>query len=133
MKKILQNIFAFLARAIIKKYKPKIIGITGSVGKTSAKEAVFAVVSQKFRSYRAAKNFNDELGLPLAIIGYNDNPQKNPLLWLRVFFRILLGKCFICDHIIDLRIFLGYILLVEVLILVVDYQPLLSQVGSRLI
>ncbi len=89
MKKILQNIFAFLARAIIKKYKPKIIGITGSVGKTSAKEAVFAVVSQKFRSYRAAKNFNDELGLPLAIIGYNDNPQKNPLLWLRVFFRAI--------------------------------------------
>ena len=84
MKNILQNLLAFLARAIIKKYKPKIIGITGSVGKTSTKEAVFAVVNQKFKSYRAAKNFNDELGLPLAIIGYNDNPQKNLFTWLQV-------------------------------------------------
>lgn len=89
MKNILQNLLAFLARTIIKKYKPKIIGITGSVGKTSTKEAVFAVVNQKFKSYRAAKNFNDELGLPLAIVGYNDNPQKNLFTWLQVLLRAI--------------------------------------------
>jgi UDP-N-acetylmuramyl pentapeptide synthase len=41
MKNLVQKFLAFLARAIIEKYQPKIIGITGSVGKTSTKEAIF--------------------------------------------------------------------------------------------
>jgi len=47
MKKFLQNFLASLARKIVYKYKPTVIGITGSVGKTSAKEAIFYVVSEK--------------------------------------------------------------------------------------
>ena len=40
LKKILQNILARLARMILHKYKPDVIGVTGSFGKTSAKEAI---------------------------------------------------------------------------------------------
>ncbi len=44
-----------------------VIGITGSVGKTTAKEMVSAVLSQKFNVLKTDKNFNNELGVPLTI------------------------------------------------------------------
>ena len=58
-----------MAVLILKKYHPKVIGITGSVGKTSTKEAVFAVLDGHFRVRRNEKNYNNEIGLPLTIIG----------------------------------------------------------------
>jgi len=69
LKNILQYILKLLARAIIKKYQPDMIGITGSVGKTSAKEAIDAVLREKFKIRSSIKNYNNELGLPLTIIG----------------------------------------------------------------
>ncbi len=44
-----------------------VIGITGSVGKTTAKEMVSAVLSQKYNVLKTDKNFNNELGVPLTI------------------------------------------------------------------
>ncbi len=88
MKQTLQNILAALAKKILAKYQPKIIGITGSVGKTSTKEAVFFVVNQKYRTYRPLKNFNNEIGLPLAIIG-TDSPGKNVFGWIGVLAHAL--------------------------------------------
>ena len=70
MKRALAIVLAFLARKIISKYKPKIIGVTGSFGKSSAKEAIFHVLvgtGKKVRRNRG--NFNNELGFPLAVIG----------------------------------------------------------------
>lgn len=88
MKKTVQNILAELAKRILAKYKPKIIGITGSVGKTSTKEAVFFVVNQKYRAYRPLKNFNNEFGLPFAIIG-TDSPGKSISAWIALFSKAL--------------------------------------------
>lgn len=45
-----------------------VIGITGSVGKTSAKESIAAVLSQRFNVFRSPGNFNNEVGLPLSIL-----------------------------------------------------------------
>ncbi len=86
MRNILQKLLRFFARKIIQKYHPRIIGITGSVGKTSAKEAIFQVVSQKYRTYRPDKNLNNEYGLPLAIIGV-DSPGRSVWGWIKVFIR----------------------------------------------
>lgn len=86
MKNQIQNLITYLARRIIRKHKPKIIGITGSVGKTSAKEAVFAVVSKRYRAYRPLKNFNNEFGLPFAIVGV-DSPARSVGKWLVVLAR----------------------------------------------
>ncbi|MCX6778661.1 MAG: Mur ligase family protein [Candidatus Magasanikbacteria bacterium] len=83
---ILQIILNFFSRLILKKYQPKIIGITGSVGKTSAKEAIFAVLQEKFKVRRAIKNYNNELGVPLTIIG-EESGGKNILLWIKIVFR----------------------------------------------
>ena len=47
----------------------KVVGITGSVGKTSTKEMIASVVSQKFNVHKTAGNFNNEIGLPLTVFG----------------------------------------------------------------
>ncbi|MBI3631128.1 MAG: hypothetical protein HY221_02215 [Candidatus Sungbacteria bacterium] len=68
-KSILQKILAVLARATIRAYKPVVVGITGSVGKTSTRLATYAVVKKKFRVRTAEKNYNNEIGLALTILG----------------------------------------------------------------
>lgn len=45
-----------------------IVGITGSVGKTSTKEMIASVLSQKFNVLKTAGNFNNEIGLPLTLL-----------------------------------------------------------------
>jgi UDP-N-acetylmuramoyl-tripeptide--D-alanyl-D-alanine ligase len=45
-----------------------VVGITGSVGKTSTKEVVAAVLGQRFTTYRSPGNLNTEIGLPLSLL-----------------------------------------------------------------
>lgn len=63
------------------KYKPRVIAITGSVGKTSTKDAVFAVLSQLYYVRKSEKSFNSEIGLPLTVLGV-PNAWNNPIGWL---------------------------------------------------
>ncbi len=86
MRKFFQLVLAGLSRRIIKKRRPKIIAITGSVGKTSTKEAVFLVVSQKFKARKSEKNFNTEFGVPFTIIGVGD-PGRNIFKWLWILLK----------------------------------------------
>jgi len=82
---ILRVCLKALAKMTIVRYEPAIIGITGSVGKTSTKEAIRAVVAHE-RTVRATlKNFNNELGLPLTILG-NWDSAGGALFWLKVIF-----------------------------------------------
>ena len=58
-----------IARYYKQKYPVKSVAITGSVGKTTTKDLVYAVLSERFRSYKTQKNFNNDLGVPLTIFG----------------------------------------------------------------
>ena len=84
----IQNILAFFAKKIIKKYKPEIIGITGSLGKTSAANAIFAVLSAQYNVRQNMKNYNNEIGLPLTVIN-RPSGGKSPWKWLKVFKKAL--------------------------------------------
>ncbi|MBI5742666.1 MAG: hypothetical protein HZA25_02415 [Candidatus Niyogibacteria bacterium] len=91
LKKIIVAILQFEARLVIKKYQPRIIGVTGSVGKTSAKEAIFAVLSFAGMSGvrrvgKSKKSYNSEIGVPLAILG-EETAWSSFFGWLAILFR----------------------------------------------
>ncbi|MBT3689976.1 hypothetical protein HOE31_02755 [bacterium] len=88
MKKILFKILKTLATKILKKYRPLVIGITGSVGKTSTKEAIYALLRGNFMVRRNIKNYNNEIGVPLTIIG-SKSGNSNIFKWLGIFFKAL--------------------------------------------
>jgi UDP-N-acetylmuramoyl-tripeptide--D-alanyl-D-alanine ligase len=67
--KFLSGILRILGRLTIWRYEPKIIGITGSVGKTSAKVAIATVLGKEHRVRIASGNLNNDLGMPLTILG----------------------------------------------------------------
>lgn len=75
-----------MAIAVLKRYNPKIVAITGSVGKTSAREAVFAVISSKYKTRQNLKNYNNEIGIPLTVIG-EESGGKNIFKWLWIFIK----------------------------------------------
>lgn len=53
----------------------KVVGITGSVGKTSTKEMIASVLSEKYRVLKTAGNFNNEIGLPLTIFRLSEEDE----------------------------------------------------------
>ena len=100
IKRILRSpIIALLAigsRLIVRKYRPQIVMITGSVGKTSAKDAVAAALAERFYLRKNEKSYNTEFGVPLTIIGAA-NPWTNPFSWLFVF-KETLALIFLPNH-----------------------------------
>jgi UDP-N-acetylmuramoyl-tripeptide--D-alanyl-D-alanine ligase len=85
MKEILKKIISTLIQAeaslILKKYKPKIVAVTGNVGKTSTKDAIYSVISKSFYTRKSEKSFNSDIGVPLTILGCS-NAWSNPIKWL---------------------------------------------------
>ncbi len=55
------------ARYILDLWRPRVIAVTGSTGKTSTKEAIAAVLSGNFATFKSWQNYNDLLGLPLSL------------------------------------------------------------------
>jgi UDP-N-acetylmuramyl pentapeptide synthase len=83
MKKFFQNLLHSKVKKLIAKHKPRVIAVTGSVGKTSTKNTIATVLSGKFRVRASAENYNNEFGVPLAILGLK-SPGRSPFGWLKV-------------------------------------------------
>ena len=66
---VAERLLSFMANAVVRKYKPLIVGVTGSVGKSSAKEAAALVLSGTMRVRKSEGNYNNEIGVPLTILG----------------------------------------------------------------
>lgn len=58
-----------------KKLDIRIVGITGSVGKTSTKEFIAGVLSEKYRVLKTEGNFNNEIGVPLTLLRIREEHQ----------------------------------------------------------
>lgn len=57
-----------LARYYLKQVQPKVVGITGSAGKTTTKDMTAAALSAAFKVYKTQGNYNNEIGLPMTIL-----------------------------------------------------------------
>src|SRR5690348_5546092 len=84
-KKIVTSILILESKIILKKYKPKIVAVTGTVGKTGTKDAIYTVLKEALYVRKSQKSFNSEIGVPLTIIGC-ENGWSDPFIWLKNIF-----------------------------------------------
>lgn len=92
MKKTLEDYVAWCARRAVKRERPSIRAIVGSVGKSSTKEAIGVAVGagepgSPFRV--SAKNYNNELGVPLTIFN-RPAPGRSVIAWMSLLVRATL-------------------------------------------
>jgi UDP-N-acetylmuramoyl-tripeptide--D-alanyl-D-alanine ligase len=64
-----------LARSILKEHNPRVIGITGSIGKTTTKEFTASLLSRRFRALKSEGNFNNRLGLALSLLKFQPGQE----------------------------------------------------------
>jgi UDP-N-acetylmuramoyl-tripeptide--D-alanyl-D-alanine ligase len=65
-----------IARVWRRKLSLRVIGITGSVGKSTSKEVVAQVLAERYRTLRSLGNLNNEIGLPLTILRLNTDHER---------------------------------------------------------
>lgn len=96
-KKLIVAVLSFESKKVLEKFNPKIIGITGNIGKTTTKDYVYTVLKSKYGEdvLASKKSFNSEFGTTLTILN-QENPWNNPFLWLKVitlgFLKTYLSK-----------------------------------------
>ena len=86
----LQTIAGFWRR----KLKLKVIGITGSVGKSTTKEVVAEVLSQRYYTLKSSGNLNNEIGLPLMLLSLSEGHERAVL---EMGFYVLGEITFLCN------------------------------------
>ena len=64
-----------IAGAYREKFDIPVVGVSGSVGKTSTKEMLYAVLSQKFKTHKTEGNLNNELGVPLTLLSMPEDAE----------------------------------------------------------
>lgn len=82
MKSVVVSILTFEASLLLRRARPKIVAVTGNVGKTSTKDAIYHVLKGKVRSRKSEKSYNSEIGVPLSVLGL-ENAWSNPWLWIK--------------------------------------------------
>jgi UDP-N-acetylmuramoyl-tripeptide--D-alanyl-D-alanine ligase len=85
-RKTLIQILIAESKLVLMRYKPRVIAITGSVGKTSTKDALYAVLSKVAYVRKSEKSFNSQIGLPLTILGL-PNGWNNLGVWISNILR----------------------------------------------
>ena len=58
------------------KHTPRVVGVTGSIGKTTTKEMIGSVLCQRFRTLKSKGNYNSETGLPLTLLKLEQSHQR---------------------------------------------------------
>ncbi|HYF28737.1 MAG TPA: cyanophycin synthetase [Candidatus Paceibacterota bacterium] len=93
MKSLFRGIIVFLlnalTRGILHKYRPQIVMVTGSVGKSSTKDAIATALAPSIYLRASTKSYNSDFGLPLTVIG-RETAWGNPIGWLSILVEGLL-------------------------------------------
>ncbi len=86
-KKLIIFLLTTEARLALLRYRPKIVAVTGSVGKTATKDAIFSILGGDFIVGKSPKSFNSEFGVPLAILGIEKSAWGSVSGWFLTLMR----------------------------------------------
>ncbi|HTE22869.1 MAG TPA: UDP-N-acetylmuramoyl-tripeptide--D-alanyl-D-alanine ligase [Candidatus Limnocylindria bacterium] len=81
-------ILGWQVRRLRRKADFKVVAVAGSIGKTSTKFAIAAVVGQQYKVHFQAGNYNDVVSVPLVFFGLPIPSLLNPLAWAATFIKI---------------------------------------------
>lgn len=65
-----------LAAAWRRKHETRVVAVTGSVGKTTAKELIASLLARRFKVLKSEANLNTEIGIPLTLLNLRDEHQR---------------------------------------------------------
>jgi UDP-N-acetylmuramoyl-tripeptide--D-alanyl-D-alanine ligase len=82
-KQLVITVLQWEARLVLRRHRPTVVCITGSVGKTTTKDAIYAAVSDSVPARKSEKSYNSEFGVPLTVLGLR-NGWNNPFLWVLI-------------------------------------------------
>jgi UDP-N-acetylmuramoyl-tripeptide--D-alanyl-D-alanine ligase len=71
-----------MAALLLRRKRPTIIAVTGSVGKTTTKDAIYTAIKKHSYARKSEKSYNSDIGVPLTVLGLA-NGWNNPFLWAR--------------------------------------------------
>ena len=80
IRSIILKIITIEAKAVLKRHKPKIILVSGSVGKTSTKDAIYTALKGSTFVRKSEKSYNSDIGVPLTVLGV-PNGWSNIFIW----------------------------------------------------
>jgi UDP-N-acetylmuramoyl-tripeptide--D-alanyl-D-alanine ligase len=113
-KKISKLVLLLLSRLVLKKYKPLIIGVTGSLGKTTTTKFIAALLKKKLNAIETEYDFATTLTAPLTILRLKKTKRTKNIFWfLPIFFIKTLGlllfkkeypQCFVLELRADVRV-----------------------------
>lgn len=75
-----------MAKATLAKHRPQVVAVTGSVGKTTTRRAIASVLDGSYIVRVPEKNYNNEFGVPLTILGEH-SAGRDPWHWAKVLWR----------------------------------------------
>jgi UDP-N-acetylmuramoyl-tripeptide--D-alanyl-D-alanine ligase len=81
-KKIVVALITAEAKVVLRRHRPIIIGITGNVGKTSTKDAIYVAIKNSLSTRKSEKSFNSDIGVPITVLGLK-NGWNNSFLWIK--------------------------------------------------
>lgn len=70
------------AAVLLRRKRPVVVAVTGSVGKTATKDAVYTALRRFRPTRKSERSYNSELGVPLTVLGLQ-NAWQSPLGWLK--------------------------------------------------
>lgn len=86
IKLLIVKLLVWEAKLVLRRHKPFIIAVTGNLGKTSTKDAIYAVMKDSFHVRRSEKSLNSEFGVPLTILGEKSG-WSSPVRWAMILAR----------------------------------------------
>lgn len=86
-KKLVAAVLGYQVRKLTKKNSIRVVGVVGSIGKTSTKLAVATVLSRELKVRYQEGNYNDLVSVPLVFFGEELPSLFNPLAWISLFWR----------------------------------------------
>ena len=91
LRALVKRILRLEARFVLWRFRPRIVAVTGNIGKTTTKDAIAAALAAHTSVRKSKKSYNSELGVPLTILG-QETGWASPIRWLGILMRGI-GQC----------------------------------------